>query len=169
MQKSSGGEAGAFHQVSKAPNRMTTTTALKRLESDVKRLARALDAVSWVAATVEGPDHPRWQEYKAARRAYRAALLEPLALRSDRAFRMWLAAPGRSPFKDLNRRSNTNALRRAVTAAKRALERANLKGTMREQVEAEAALVAARDSLEIYQRDPTTLTPAELDQFIGVS
>jgi hypothetical protein len=146
---------------------MATIAQIKNNDSAVKRLARALDAVSWVAATVEGPDHPRWQEYKAARRAYRIALLTPLALRSDRAFRMWLATPGRSPFKDLNRRSNTNALRRAVTAAKRALERANLKGTMREQVEAEAALVAARDSLEIYQRDPTTLTPAELDHVIG--
>jgi hypothetical protein len=149
---------------------MATIAQIKNNDSAVKRLARALDAVSWVAATFEGPDHPRWQEYKSARRAYRIALLTPLSRRREAAFKVWLEAHGRrSPFKDLERRTKLAGLRRDIKVAERALEIANLEGTMREQVEAEAALVAAQDSLDFYRSYCPALTPADLDRVIGAS
>lgn len=127
-------------------------------------LARELDTV--YAALLGDADNPAlYERLDAYERAYRAALLP--------SWSVWWATveavppPNRLPkFKDFDRRSNVNALRRRITAAKRTLDRAR-KGPPSQRIAAEVALQAAEDALQIYRQWPTMLSPADLQRAVG--
>jgi len=125
-------------------------------------LAAELDDV--YAALLADADNPDlYAAWLSAIDAYRESLVTPWSIR----WRNIGCVPKRRfRFRDPDRRSNLNALRRAVTAAKKRL-RSSCKEQLREQVKAEAALVAAEDALAIYRQMPSLLTPSDLERFIG--
>jgi hypothetical protein len=134
---------------------MTNTHQINPSDIDVKRAE--LDAM-FHALCADADNRTLYEQWDAAFDAYRASLLPPWSVR-------WAAIeslPGRYPFKDPDRRSNLNALRRVVKAAKRTVDKGG--GTVTQRIEADAALVAAEDALAIYRQWPSLLTPDELER-----
>jgi hypothetical protein len=125
-------------------------------------LARELDE-AYHALLGDADNCELFQRVDTLERAYRESLLPPWSIRWREIHSI---PPGRGKaFRDLDRRSNVNALRRAVTAAKRTLQRT--KGSPSQHVAAEVALQAAEDALAIYRQYPILLTPSDLRRVIG--
>jgi|ERR1700692_532253 len=140
------------------------THQIKNRAPDVNApiLAAELDDV-YAALLADADNLDLYAAWQSSIDAYRGSLVTPWSIR----WRNIGCVPKRRfRFRDPDRRSNLNALRRAVTAAKRRL-RSSRKEQLREQVEAEAALVAAEDALAIYRQMPSLLTPSDLERVIG--
>jgi hypothetical protein len=139
-------------------------SAVKRELDPLEFVARQLDDV-FDALCADADNISLYHQLQATERAYRDALLPPWSVRWKAIY----CVPRRQPFKDLDRRSNMNALRQSVTTAKRALARVRKKGSTSQQVAAEVALIAAEDALQIYRQHPAILTPAELQRATGAT